>query len=159
MCFVQEGDWIARVNDADDILATVQMKCCECGDVIPVGAFAHTVHQQEHEECQACENGDCNCPWDFYYGARKCCRCEKPEFGESYDYVRCEQCDKFLRAIEAAEIEEGCHKNEARPMMPMWDDLEGIGRQECKRYWKKAAKMFPELVASGHLAKLWRRVA
>ena len=152
MCFVHDDyDWIAMVNEEADEVATRPMKCDECDAAISAGQFMHTIHQQESEWCKDCENGDCEC-------AVECCECERPNLGESFDYVRCEQCDKFLRAVEAAEIEQGCDEDTARPGLPMWDDLQGGGRLDAKRYWKKARSMFPELVASGYLGKLWRRM-
>ena len=160
MCFVNEDyDWIARVVEEADITVAKPCKCSECGGVIPIGDFAHTIHQQEHEQCHDCEYGDCECSRDDE-GERICetkgCQCEKPNLGESFDYIRCEGCEKFLYAVQVVEEEEGCHHAEARPALPMWDDLQGIGRSKCKKYWKKAAKMFPEIKASGHLGLLWR---
>jgi len=159
MCFVADDyDWLASVQEENDIVCQNPQKCDECGAMIPTGAFAHTVFLQEYETCRDCEDGECSCPCDededpicLSMG----CQCEQPSFGETFEYIRCENCDKFLNAISQSEIDAGCHPHETRPAMPMWDDLAGIGRDGCKRYWKKAAKMFPELVTNGHLAKLW----
>lgn len=165
MCFVHDDyAWYAMVSEHKATVATSPMKCDECEAPIAAGDFVYTVFQQEHEECQACADGLCDCPREDPNDEdsdRVCsgvdCRCSKPNFGETFDYCRCEGCDKFILAIEAAELEEGCRKSEARPGLPMWYDLQGNGRDEVKRYWKFAAKMFPELVTSGHLAKLWKR--
>lgn len=161
MCFVNEGDWTAMVHESSEIVTTKETKCDECGQPIPIGAFARTIYMQEHEECSDCANEYCSCPIatidneEVKVCIDKGCQCEKPNFGETFDYDRCEGCDKFLQAIEAAELEEGCSKYEARPSLPMWDDLQGIGRDECKRYWRKAVSLFPEWKA--HFGMLWRR--
>ena len=150
MCFVNDDcDWTASVVQEADTVATGQVMCDECSANIGIGEFVHTIHMEESEWCKDCENGDCAC-------VGECCQCKTPNLGETFDYLRCEQCDKFLKAIEAAEIEEGCSEDTARPMLPMWDDIQGMGRGDAKRYWKKAKEMFPEMVASGHLGKLWR---
>lgn len=160
MCFVHEDyDWIAMVNEHSDGVASVATKCDECDSSIAPSAFVHRVHQQEHEECHACDDGFCDCPRDDFdepVCILKGCQCENPDFGETFDYVRCEGCDKFLRAVKALEIEEGCSEHEAMPGMPFFEDFQDIGREESKKYWQKALAMFPEIKA--HLGLLWRRM-
>jgi len=153
MCFNDDYDWTANVVQEADTLAAAPAKCDECSAKIGVGDWVHTIHMEESEWCMDCENGDCDCAC-----VGECCQCATPNLGETFDYIRCESCDKFLRAVEATEIEEGCNKYTARPGLPMRDDLQGVGRLDAKRYWKKAKAMFPELVASGYLGKLWWRM-
>jgi hypothetical protein len=152
MCFVNECDWSPMVNEEADIKACGCTKCDECHAVIEYGDSMHTIYQQESEECLQCRDGWCECEGD-------CCECSDPDFGETFDYVRCEQCDKFLKAVEAAEIEAGCGPHEARPMLSMMvEDINNGGREEARKYFKKAKAMFPELVASGYLGGLWRKM-
>ena len=155
MCFINECGWCAEINEEADEIALEKTRCNECDRIIPSGDFMHTIHQQEFEECQACANGECDC----HEVDDSCCQCEEPDYGETFDYVRCLQCDRFLKAVEAAEIKAGCSINEARPLMPrMIEDISDGGRQEARKYFKMARVMFPELVASGYLGDLWRRM-
>ena len=160
MCFYNgDCDWTASVCEQADTVAIADCKCSECGQTIPVGAFAHTIFMQEYEECRACEETECECPYDSDGNPicwTKGCQCEKPELGETFDYVRCDGCDKFLQAVESAEIAEGCDRLEARPNLPMYDDMQGIGQEECKKYWIKAVEMFPEF--KRHFGMLWKRI-
>ena len=140
MCFVNDGyDWTAAICEESDATATRPYKCLECGSVIAVGEFIHHVHQQEYEDCQFCE--------DDY------CGCETPDFGETFDWHWCENCDKFLRAIKQAELDDGCSESESRPAMPFWEDIQNIGSDGAKRYWVVARRMFPEIGA--YLDRLW----
>lgn len=160
MCFTNECDWYAAIEEQSDYVVTTPCRCDECGKMIEVGEKTHHIFQQQHETCHRCEEWDCECPRNEDGDPvcdEKGCQCAEPDYGETYTYDRCESCSKFLDAIEAAEIEEGCHKYEARPNLPMNYDMEGMGSDNAKRYWKKASQMFPELRTSGHLGLLWRR--
>src|SRR6185436_18288273 len=128
------------------------------------GQITHHIYQQEHEECRRCSEGECEC-----VGSRNDeddpqdhdCKCAEPNFGETFDYDRCDDCHKFLCAIEAAEIDAGCKPYEARPSLcGMIENITNADNSmdEAKRYFKKARSMFPELVASKYLAWLWRKM-
>ena len=166
MCFYNDDyDWTASVVEQSTGVSIGKL-CDECHLPIPPGATIHHIFMQEHEECHACENGECECPLTAD-GELSCdskgCQCEKPAFGETFDYDRCDECDKFLRAVEAAEIDEGCEPYEARPglggMIEELRNLEGDNEvYPAKRYFKLAVKMFPELVTSGYLGRLAKRV-
>lgn len=155
MCFYNGCDWTASIVEKSDTVASKATRCDECGAAIDDGAFIHTVYMQEAEECLRCDNGECTCEED------KCCQCEKPDIGETFDYTQCEGCHKFLEAVKAAEIEAGCNEYTSRPAYTaMIDDIGCCNgdRDEAKRYFKKARVMFPELVTTGYLGKLWRRM-
>lgn len=154
MCFTYDADWCAAISEVTDTVATKETRCDECRATIPVGAFLHTVYMQEAEECVLCEYGDCAC-------GVECCKCEKPSFGETFDYSRCEGCHKFLEAVKAAELEVGCPEHASLPAYTaMIDDIGCCNGDRCeaKRYFKKAKAMFPELVTSGYLGRLWRKM-
>jgi hypothetical protein len=159
MCFYNDDyDWIARVVEHADTTATKQTKCDECGSTIPVGANMHTIHMAESEGgCVTCERGDCECADDCDSGER--CQCETPNYGETFDYERCEGCEKFLRAVEASEVAAGCARHHAQPRLTeMTEEINEGGMCEAKRYFKTARAMFPELVTSGYLGMLWRKM-
>jgi hypothetical protein len=113
-------------------------RCDECHDTIPAGGWVRHIFQQEHEMCQQCEEGDAT-------------RCEDGDhdFGETYAYDRCEACDKVLRAIEQAEIEEGCKGDETQPPLEgLREEMYNIDQHERARYLNKLRQMSPEAV--GH---------
>lgn len=159
MCFYQgDCDWYASITEQSDSLATTQKKCDECGRTIKIGDPVHHVFM--HETCQACENGDCDCHVRFD-GDDHECQCKEPIFGETFDYDRCQDCSDFLDVVEKAELEAGCRQSESRP--PYTSMIEDIGRpngdrDDAKRYFKKAAKIHPNLVESGYLGWLWRKM-
>lgn len=156
MCFWEgDYDWVATVAEWSEGQANGATRCDECHRDIPEGATVHRLFMQEHEECRTCCDGECECPKDEDGDCPVCC-CPDPDFGESQDYGRCEDCHAFLRAVEAAEIEEGCKPHEARPRLTsMVEDIREAGRLwERKRYLKKAVAMFPDRKA--YLAWLWR---
>jgi len=160
MCFYQDYDWYASIVEEQTTVATTEAACNECYRKIQRGQTIHTVYQQEHETCQDCENGYCDCHVRFD-GDDHECECPNPNFGETFDYVCCHDCHLFLEAVESVEIEAGCHERESRPSY--CGMIEDIGRangdmDEAKRYFKKAAKMFPNLVKSGYLGCLWRKM-
>ncbi len=164
MCFYNgDYDWTAQVV-VEQETTTGKRRCDECFTDIPEGQTARFIGMQEYEECRACDNGDCECPRNAD-GDPVCqdtgCQCDEPDFGESCDYCRCDNCDKFLKAVQAAELEAGCGLDESLP--PLCQMTEHIGRgygdmDEAKKYFKTALKMFPELKANGHLAKLWNKM-
>jgi hypothetical protein len=155
MCFYQgDCDWRASVYEVR-IVASAKTKTCNecCTKIFPGTPYAHT-YMQEWEFCRDCEQSECQC-----CDTDECCKCEEPSIGETYEENTCLDCHKFLQAIEAAEIEAGCGRNESRPMLgELIESLSNSDRKETKRYWKKARIMFPELVTNGYLADMWGNV-
>ncbi len=151
MCFTNNDyDWIANVTEESTATASKDIKCDECRRTIPAGVAYHHIHQQESEWCKDCENGDCECVGD-------CCQCEHPSTGESFDYDRCLDCNKFLQAVENAELAAGCSISDSRPPLGEMRDTIHECKYEAEKYWRQAAKDYPELVKSGYLGWLWRR--
>lgn len=150
MCFVAcDYDWTASVVVDTDEPAKKKTHCDECGADIQVGEMLHHKSFQEHEECRVCHPDGEESPPDLEE--------HEHEFGETSDYDRCDSCDKFLQAVEAAELEAGCSKYDSRPNLAyMIEDIRNGDMDDAKRYWKKAVVMFSELKASGYLAKLWQ---
>lgn len=163
MCFVHDYDWRAELVERGSHATESGTSCHECYARIGPGETIHTLWMQEHEECQACENGDCACLKNHDDAG---CQCEEPVHGESFDWQCCDNCYKFLQAVEAVEVEAGCHRSEARPALTaMIEEVSGsnsVGREEAmpeaRKYFKKAIALFPELKASGYLGKLWKRM-
>lgn len=153
MCFY--ADFYYESQTKVNFVTTKPTKCYECRRMIPEGITMIHNSLQEHEECNACNEGECECP----DGA--CCECDEPEYGETLDYDICQECSKFLEAMTAAEIEVGCDSDESQPPVGMMlRELYEIGRDECNRYFNKAKLMYPELVEVGYLnyleAKLFK---
>jgi hypothetical protein len=153
MCFYHNYDWGVGLVTHETLTAVKPFKCNECRTTIQPGeSYVHT-YQQEHEECNACGVGDCECP------DGNCCQCSCPDFGNTYEHDVCIGCDKFLKVIEAVERDEGCTGDSTRPILSeMVESIRHGEMHDSKRYWKRAREMFPELVLSGYLAKLWRKV-
>jgi hypothetical protein len=158
MCFYTDCEWYASISEESTTTATKEKVCNECYRKIKVGQPIYTLHQQEHELCQACEMGECECPENEELHD---CQCDRPAFGETFDYLRCWDCHLFLECVEKAELAAGCPIDTARPSL--CGMTEDIGRangdmDDAKRYFKVAAKTYPELVKSGYLGWLWRKL-
>lgn len=161
MCFINEADWVARESAEYTYAATQRIKCCECRELVGSGALVHYLWLQEYDECQRCEDGECECPDVEYEGSmlQDCCQCAEPTYGETAELYTCDNCYKFLQAVEATELAAGCRAYEARPLPEMmYDDIQEGGSEEAKKYWKQAICMFPELRTSGYLGRLWRKM-
>lgn len=154
MCFVNDYEWTADLVERWTETVEKEVHCDECYRAVPVGAVVHRVFMQEHEECRACfYDGDCECP------EGECCKCEKPTFGETFDYFCCDECQKFLGAVSASEVEAGCRPSESLPSLSgMVPEINGGGMEEAKKYFKKARVLHPDLVRSGYLGWLWRKI-
>ncbi len=158
MCFYNDDyDWVAAIEDEAERILEKPTRCDECGRKMQVGETAHHVFQQQHEECQACEEGDCDCP-----DKEDCphdCKCDEPNFGETFEYDRCVECDKFLKAVEQHETDEQCPPMERQPAYAMMiETISEFERKDALKYFRKAARMFPELKRTGYLKRLWRRM-
>jgi hypothetical protein len=153
MCFTSDYDWFASVQveqlltvavPEDDEHARQVLRCGECGCFLEPGQQYREIYQQEHEECQECINDGVGH-----------CTCQKPDFGETFRTRHCLDCDKFLQAIKAAELEEGCHEAESLPPHnQMINELIEFERESVDRNFAKAWEMFPELESSGYLARI-----
>lgn len=154
MCFVNDDyDWLAEVVEQSDHVLLAPIKCDECCRVIEIGETVHHIFMQQYEECHRCYEGECECEEE------KCCQCSLPKFGEMSDYDRCQECDKFLQAVENAELEAGCDRRDSRPpLTEMRSAIGDGGIAEAKRYFKMAKRDFPELAKSGYLGRLWKRM-
>ncbi len=159
MCFYNDDyEWVARVVDDSDVVLSTPSRCQECGRTLEAGETVHNVFQQEHEECGACEDGLCDCPKDK---DEECidCECEDPDYGETFDYDRCQECDKFLKAVYEHEKDENCPPTERQPAYEMMiETISQFERENAVKYFRKAARMFPELKQSGYLKRLWRQM-
>lgn len=165
MCFVHDAEWTAESYADAMIVAPKEFTCDECRRTIPAGSPARSVSMLEHGECRDCEEGCCGCvdaldededPQDHE------CKCEKPNYGEEYEYQSCDDCRKFLEAVKASELAAGCKEYESQPAfeelieelatMRLYDDEESF-----QRYIAKAREMFPELESNGYLAMIDER--
>lgn len=150
MCFIRDYTWRAEVVEESAHRSLLGKACCdECARTIPVGEIIHGIYMQEHEACQTCDR-DMN---------STACTCEEPDFGETFDYIRCPDCHQFLDAVEEIENEAGCSGDESRPGLgTMITDIQDSGVDNAKRYFKTALHSYPTLARSGYLGWLWRRM-
>lgn len=156
MCFVTDCDWEAETQIKSHLKAKRRMICRECNARIEEGEEYFYIFQQEHEICNVCYEGDCDCPKDEDDDCIEC-KCEEPDFGENFEYHSCLSCEKFLKAVQEAEVESGCSIYESQPYLEqMKGSIQEGGMEEAKKYFKKAKSMFPELVKSGYLGQLWK---
>lgn len=160
MCFVNDYDWYSSVQEESTEAAVAPVRCDECSRWIMFGESYYHLYQQEHEECQCCEDGDCECKDGR--DADGCvqdheCSCEKPAYGETFSYDCCDECHRFLQAIKEAEQEAGCDYTEAQPPLgEMMSAINDGGMEEARKYWKTALANYPDM--KPWLAKTWRRV-
>ncbi|MDE2100919.1 MAG: hypothetical protein KGL39_26975, partial [Patescibacteria group bacterium] len=154
MCFFNDADWYAEVYEEVISKAEKDFACEECGANVSAGEEYRYIFMQENEdtECEFCEKGK-------ERDGTKCLECNgtgSRDPGETFEYARCMECDRFLQAIEAAEIEEGCSRDEARPRLNyLREDIrEADPVPMLRRYIKKAIEMFPELKKSGYLGRV-----
>lgn len=151
MCFYADYDWYASVCETEDRIADKPFKCHECCAVVAAGESYRYVFQQEQETCQRCEEGECECS-DADDPAHDC-QCYEPNYGETFEYCICQNCRKFLDAVERHELNEGCRKDEARP--PLGEMVEYMREIDAlDGYFAEAEKMFPELAENGYLDRM-----
>jgi hypothetical protein len=158
MCFYNDYEWTAEITAEWTAPIEVITKCDECKSHMNVGSEMTFIHMQEYEECYRCAECECDCPRDKD-GDCVGCQCEPPEFGETFDYVRCEQCGKFLKAVEAAELKAGCRLSDSRPALGnMIEEIQDGDNEGAQNYFETAREMFPELVNSGYLSNLFELI-
>lgn len=159
MCFYNDNyDWFASLTDESDVALDKPTKCVECRRQMEIGEVASHIFQQEHEECHSCTEGECSCPKDEDDTCQDC-QCEEPDFGETYECDRCQECKKFLSAIEEHEKDEGCPPGERQPAYgEMAESLREFPRKERSQYFRKAYRMFPELKRSGYLNRIASKI-
>lgn len=160
MCFTDDYDWCASAVTNEHKPAASDLKCDECDRIIPAGELYHYTYQQEHEECQRCEDHECNCVnWDDD-SVNYCddCKCESPDYGETFSYDCCEECHQFLDAIKQTEQAEGCPPEASQPPLGMM--LENLAEfdEDAEKYFTTAKTLYPNLEASGYLERIRQRV-
>jgi hypothetical protein len=112
MCFYypDDYDWIARVNEWSQPTAEELLTCRECGADIKPGQKYRKLYQQEHEECQLCED-ECSETYDEEHAKAGC----DHDYGENYTYRRCNDCELMVECIAEVEAEQDCPPGTRRP--------------------------------------------
>jgi hypothetical protein len=157
MCFDVDSDWSASVCETTDPVTEKAFRCEECRETVQVGESFRQIFMQERETCYACDEGECDCvDWDADdVPLDHKCRCEKPSYGEQYTYRSCQNCCKFLEAVEKHERDEGCGPDESRPGLgDMIESMAYFDDDQLAGYFAEAEKMHPDLRASGYLDRL-----
>lgn len=175
MCFYVECDWTASVYVSELRTAEKPLKCDECRIEIPVGEQYRYVFGQENEECRCLED-------DEYYEStlsseallaryalfdvgenppdHDVCTCEKPDYGDEFEYRRCLECDQFLEAVARAEHAAGCDVDESRPgLFDMLEAIAELGEEESAKYFTVADEMYPGLRRTGYLQRIKAQVS
>jgi hypothetical protein len=143
MCFYNDYEWYAAIQTDETRTAEKQLACGECGCKIEVGQQYRYIFQQEHEQCDRCFG---------YLEQKDQCECDEPDLGEQFCICICLECDKFMEAIKAAEVEEGCDGDETQPALGrLFEQIAEV--DDVDRYFVKARELFPELEASGYLSR------
>lgn len=140
MCFYNDDyDWYAEVQTVETHVAKEIFACQECGQEIAVGESYRYIYQQEHEECQRCEWEQLDPDDD---------PCEQHDYGETYHYRCCNQCQRILEIIQLIEIEEGCPPHAQQPGLGELSEVFSE-HQSREQYAQRVLTLFPDL--SGHV--------
>jgi hypothetical protein len=161
MCFYNDdGDWSVSHEESEDRIADRVFKCCECSEEIAVGETYHYRYQQERDagDCKRCENSECDCvDWsDDDADISHDCKCEEPDYGETWEGRTCLNCRKFLEGVKAHELAEGCREWESQPLPGgMTEQMCEFDSDDLRKYFDAAEKLHPDLQTSGYLNRLW----
>ena len=168
MCFYNDDyEWSASVCETSEADSGPATKCAECGCKIEPHEWRKHIFMQEHEDCQICQD-----PFSDDYIDRKAMEAElndgdadwaaaqlkalddhTHDYGETYDYDCCRDCDKILQAVEDRETAEGCPVDERRPALgEMQESL--MEHEQWAEYAAHAVAMFPELAGNEFIRKL-----
>ena len=162
MCFYHDGDydWLARVHETDTVVANKPVKCLECYRRIPLGRPYTHIEMREWECCKVCDPDTRAEARDYdSSGAPEDepivpCAEGQCDFGESDEHRICEECEKFLTAIQRVEEDDGCTGSETRPAYSelreaMWES------DHAQKYIDRARTDSPELAMSGYLDEMY----
>jgi hypothetical protein len=151
MCFFHDADWTPSVYEEDTRTATERMRCDECcGVILPGERYGH-IFGQEHEECV-----ECGVNYEAVHDEPVCSSTDgRHRFGESYEHVICERCEKLRTAIQRVEEDDGCSGSET---VPLWGELrEAFSESDhAQEYLDRARTEYPELAMCGHLDRFYR---
>lgn len=147
MCFYHDdADWHASVYEDNVLAAEKKARCHECHCWIHPGEWCRDIFIQERETCRVCQLDD---DYDDEPDSElEPCAEGECDYGEQFQYVRCEACDKVIRAVEAVERDAGCTGNSITP--PLIKLYEAMTYEE-NEYGDRARELYPEV--AGHL---WR---
>jgi len=162
MCFYNDCEWTAEVNEASLLTSGPATKCDECHEPIAPEAWRRTIHQQEHELCQICED-ECSSEFVSQTGvyderiiAADILRSHTCYYGETFDYVCCETCFKVLESIKEHEQREGCPVDAQQPSLcGLWEELSE--HDEAATYIREAVAKFPEIATHRDVARFLAR--
>lgn len=150
MCFVHEGDWVARSYEEVAQKSDKPVKCLECFQFIPPGVEFTHIEMREYEECRRCQDENS----ERYEHCHPECIEGVHDYGEECSHRICDQCQKLLGAIQYVEVDDGCVGNETRP--PLGELREVIRESDhAIEYIDRARQEYPELAMSGYLDRMY----
>ena len=155
MCFCNNYDWRANVNETTFAQSDKPSRCYECGRDILAGEWRQEVFQQEHEQCQICEDSfsdlfiDLDLDDDEEWRQKLMAELaeHKHDYGETFSCTICRECCLLLESIYDREAKEGCPEHSRQPMFGELSDAVSYGG-----YGEHAVAMFPELARHKFLA-------
>lgn len=142
MCFYNDDYyWTAEV--VEDSLGVLEhsgkpTECMECGKKLQPGDWRHTVHMEQYAECPRCEENE---DWGIT-GDEAIHECT---VGETYDYVRCLDCEHLLDCVVDVEIQEGCPPAARKPAYEDLREAAFVESDSRFAYAQEAVDRYPEL--------------
>lgn len=138
MCFYHGDAEVCELWEQTDGPAGQRCRCSDCNQWINEGEFRRWIEARKYAECRRYDDDDGHDCDDALTDADEC------DYGEEYDYYVCERCLEIRRAIREIENAEGCHGEEAEPLVGnLCDDVSGGEGWEHYRelfrrfgYWK-----------------------
>ncbi len=146
MCFYHDDyGWSAEVCESTFVRGADECRCIECNRTIRSGEWRQRIWQQEHEECQICED-DFSDGYDDEVRKELC----KHDYGETFGAEICRECCLMLEAIYDLERIEGCPEDARQPAcgelkQVLYDEKT---EHRVRKYRQHALTMFPQLVGS-----------
>ncbi len=142
MCFYDDADWEANFVDDTTAPAEKPVKCNECRRVIPIGEPVRHIYMQE---CEVCRHNPKHDDYDGLETEDDCPEGCEHDYGETYDYDRCQTCDQLIEAIHQHELAEGCREWESRPGLT--DLCDAMVEGDGEAYLATAETLYPGITA------------
>lgn len=171
MCFYTDYDWYAEESTNSTSEAGTPCRCQECGKPLTIWDWRKVIDMKEHAACQICEEAwsddyidraemqqmlsSATTPEDAQYAQEHLNMLDTHEcdYGETFHYVRCRDCDRILGSILAIEGAQGCAPENSQPALTeLYENL--YQHEDAMRYIDAALVLFPELVSVAKLQEV-----
>lgn len=125
MCFLKDYDYVFEDWHEGEGVTAARDRCDECRCVIWPGEWRKCMEGQQYESCRNRAHYDGltdDDEIDVFTDGHGDVEEGDCDYGERYEYVRCERCDAVLKAIQAHEVEEGCVGDSTTPYLEQLSD-------------------------------------